>query len=161
MATLVLSSSFLPLKVVSWQKAFCLLFSGRAEKVHVCSERFVRSVSRSYPVPTVIRYRNGGQKYFARNGMTRHALYKRDQGKCVYCGVFLRKEHMTKDHVVPRCQGGKDKWQNVVISCRSCNRKKGGRTPEQAGMPIQEPCVPHVAFLKGKYHEHWKPYLFH
>ena len=35
------------------------------------------------------------------------------------------------DHVTPRCQGGADTPENTVPSCTSCNRSKGGRTPDQ------------------------------
>jgi hypothetical protein len=43
---------------------------------------------------------------------------------------------MTIDHVVPRYLGGKTLWENVVSACRSCNTRKGNRTPQQAGMRL-------------------------
>jgi hypothetical protein len=39
--------------------------------------------------------------------------------------------------VVPRAQGGKTTWENVVICCVPCNQRKGGRTPSQAGMRLR------------------------
>jgi hypothetical protein len=42
----------------------------------------------------------------------------------------------TYDHVVPRAQGGRTTWENIVIACVPCNQKKGGRTPVQAGMAL-------------------------
>tara|TARA_R110002110_G_scaffold41633_5_gene131890 strand:- start:73 stop:561 length:489 start_codon:yes stop_codon:yes gene_type:complete len=160
-STLVLSSSFLPLKVVSWKKAFILVFSGRADWVHFCPEKVIRSVSAEFPFPTVIRYKYGGQKFFNRNKMTRDALYKRDNGCCGYCGDRISKTKMTKDHVIPRCQNGQDAWNNVVLACQECNAEKGGRTPQQAGMVLStKPQMPVTAYLGGKHHEHWQPYLF-
>ena len=38
---------------------------------------------------------------------------------------------LCRDHVVPRAQGGKDVWANVVTACRACNQRKGVRRPEQ------------------------------
>jgi 5-methylcytosine-specific restriction endonuclease McrA len=35
------------------------------------------------------------------------------------------------------CQGGPNTWQNLVACCLACNQKKGGRTPEQAGMRLK------------------------
>jgi len=161
MNTLVLSSSFLPLQIVSWKRAFVLLFSGRAEQIHVAEDRVIRSPNREHRVPTVIRYRNGGHRFFNRNGMSRDALYIRDGGKCGYCGEHVPKSRMTKDHVIPRCQSGKDIWDNVVLSCFPCNNKKGGRTPKEAEMRLSvAPHAPRIAYLRGKYHEHWQPYLF-
>ena len=40
------------------------------------------------------------------------------------------------DHVVPRSQGGGTSWENLVCCCLKCNVRKGGRTPEQAGMHL-------------------------
>jgi len=31
------------------------------------------------------------------------------------------------DHILPRCEGGKDELTNLVTSCVDCNRGKGGR----------------------------------
>lgn len=55
---------------------------------------------------------------------------------CAYCGT--RPERMTIDHVIPLCQGGNNEPRNLVPACVSCNPRKGGRTPEQAGMRLLE-----------------------
>jgi hypothetical protein len=39
--------------------------------------------------------------------------------------------------VNPRSLGGMTNWENIVIACVPCNQKKGGRTPEQARMPLK------------------------
>jgi hypothetical protein len=41
------------------------------------------------------------------------------------------------DHVIPRCQGGDDSTDNLVVACRPCNSRKNGRTPQQAGMVLR------------------------
>jgi hypothetical protein len=70
----------------------------------------------------------------------RHSLRQRDGDACRYCGVRVdwadRKGRTgaTYDHVDPR---GNATIENLVIACRSCNSSKGGRTPEQAGMPLR------------------------
>lgn len=63
-------------------------------------------------------------------------LYRRDRGVCAFCGDHVRPSEATRDHVIPRCQGGRDIWENVVLAHKGCNQAKGGRTPEQAGMPL-------------------------
>lgn len=62
-------------------------------------------------------------------------LLRRDQ-RCMYCGIELDRKSVTRDHVIPRCAGGKDCWTNVVACCQRCNHHKGGRTPEEAGMKL-------------------------
>lgn len=55
------------------------------------------------------------------------ALFERDEGTCLYCGVVFPKRDLTRDHVVPRSRGGKDTWENCVTSCKRCNHHKGNR----------------------------------
>ena len=43
---------------------------------------------------------------------------------------------LTLDHVTPRCQGGKNSWENLATSCFACNNKKGGRNLEESGMVL-------------------------
>ncbi len=45
-------------------------------------------------------------------------------------------DDMHLDHVIPRVQGGTDEDFNLVISCPSCNLKKSGRAPSEAGMKL-------------------------
>ena len=55
-------------------------------------------------------------------------------------------KYLTRDHVTPLHQGGKNTWSNLVTACRDCNARKGGRTPEQAKMPlIAVPFIPNWA----------------
>lgn len=63
-------------------------------------------------------------------------LFRRDDYRCLYCGERFPVRELTRDHIQPRCQDGADCWTNVVAACRRCNTRKGGRTPEQAGMPL-------------------------
>jgi 5-methylcytosine-specific restriction endonuclease McrA len=67
--------------------------------------------------------------------------------------------------VLPRSQGGKTSWENVVCSCVPCNLRKGGRTPEQARMhllkkPVRPRWTPlfRGAARRVTYRE-WLPFL--
>jgi len=81
-------------------------------------------------------------------------LFKRDNHLCLYCGNKFGSENLSRDHVTPLFQGGKDLWVNVVSACKRCNNAKAGRTPEQANMQLLAiPFVPTHAeyiFLQGK-----------
>jgi hypothetical protein len=63
--------------------------------------------------------------------LTNALLFRRDRHTCAYCGDGFTPKDLSRDHVVPRAQGGKDVWANVVTACRACNQRKGGRRPEQ------------------------------
>lgn len=73
-------------------------------------------------------------------------LFLRDGQMCMYCGRQHAEHMLTRDHVRPLSQGGKDTWSNVVTACKPCNHAKGARTPEQAGMSLLAvPFVPNRA----------------
>ena len=133
--TLLLNITYEPLKVISWQRAVTLLTLGKVEVVEEY-DRDVHSVSFSIKLPAVVRLLRfvkwrGKPVKFSRNN-----LYARDHGQCQYCGKPLAQQELTFDHVVPKSQGGDTSWENVVTCCVTCNGRKGGRTPKQAGMKL-------------------------
>jgi 5-methylcytosine-specific restriction endonuclease McrA len=69
--------------------------------------------------------------------MTRRNVFFRDGYTCQYCLRQLPVRELTCDHVVPRAQGGGSSWENLVAACGPCNRRKGGRTPEEARMRLR------------------------
>ena len=75
--------------------------------------------------------------------ISRERLFARDKHICGYCGGCFPEAELTIEHVRPESRGGANTWENVVTACRSCNQRKGNRTPEQAGMPLlYTPYVP-------------------
>ena len=71
-------------------------------------------------------------------------LYRRDRFTCQYCGSRPGSKELTIDHILPRSRGGHLSWENCVLACVSCNKKKGSRTPEEAGMTLRaRPVEPH------------------
>ena len=68
--------------------------------------------------------------------LTNSKLFSRDRCVCAYCGNRCHEELLTREHIRPLGQRGQDHWMNVVTACKSCNHRKGNRTPEQAHMPL-------------------------
>jgi hypothetical protein len=68
--------------------------------------------------------------------LSNKALFRRDQNLCLYCGQKFPHYLLSRDHVRPVSQRGRDIWANVVTACKRCNNHKAGRTPEQAGMQL-------------------------
>ena len=68
--------------------------------------------------------------------LNNRTLFKRDANLCLYCAQQFRTSELTRDHITPISQGGRDVWTNVVTACRRCNNHKGGRTPEQVGVQL-------------------------
>ena len=64
---------------------------------------------------------------------TRKRIFERDAYRCRYCGSHM---NLTIDHVLPISQNGPGSDDNLVTCCKTCNSRKHGRTPEQAGMVL-------------------------
>ncbi|GAA4222922.1 HNH endonuclease [Sphingomonas endophytica] len=168
--TLVLNAdytplSYYPLSIWPWQTAVKAVFLERVDIV-AHYEREVRSPNLTMRLPSVIALRQF-VKPSQFPAFTRFNLFLRDTFACQYCGSHVR--DLTFDHVVPRAQGGRTTWENVVTACAPCNLKKGGRTPKQAGMPLPiEPIRPtswqlqeHGRRFPPNYlHETWHDWLY-
>jgi len=140
--TLLLNSTFEPLRVITWRKAIIMVMLGKGEVIEEYG-RMIRGVSITLPLPAVIRLNHFIKRRTPIVKFSRQNLYVRDKGKCQYCGTFFEPKELTYDHVIPRSKGGQTDWTNVVTCCTACNLKKGGRTPEEAGMSlIRKPKAP-------------------
>ena len=73
-------------------------------------------------------------------------LFHRDRAVCAFCGGLFPPQKLTCDHLLPLSRGGRDTWMNVVTACRTCNQRKGNRTPEESRMHLlYAPYVPNRA----------------
>lgn len=136
--TLLLNSTYEPLKVITWQRAVTLMWLGKVEVVRTY-DRDVRSVTVRLRMPAVVRLLRFVRRRAPAVSFSRRNLFARDEATCQYCGRRCDPPELTYDHVLPRSQGGRTEWTNVVTCCVPCNRRKGGRTPEQAGMRLLRP----------------------
>ena len=57
------------------------------------------------------------------------AKYALQAGRCYWCGKRVRFGDHDVDHIVPLARGGGNGSDNICISCPSCNRRKGAKTP--------------------------------
>lgn len=158
---LVLNNDFTPLTVCSVYRAFLLVFTSKAEMISSDKGRFLRSITKSFPKPSVIRIKKYINIPYKGVVLTRHNIFKRDNHECQYCGLS---KDLTLDHLIPRSKGGKSSWKNLVTACKKCNAKKGDYSPEQAGLILKRaPEKPsYIMFLRtsnGNLKEDWLPYL--
>ena len=147
--TLLLNAGFEPLRIVSWERAFVMIFQGKVEILEEYGAA-ISTVSSSFKIPAVIRLRRWVN--LKRNvpiiRFSRANLYARDEGKCQYCLKKFPEKELTLDHVIPVVKGGKKTWENIVTACIRCNQKKSDRTPEESGLKLhRKPVRP--AWLPG------------
>lgn len=132
---LVLNNSFKPLHVCTARRAIILLYTGKAERIEDGS-RVIRSPSLAIIIPAVIRlHRYVKRPVVPTVSFNKKNILKRDAYTCQYCGRNGG-ERMTIDHVIPRSQGGRTVWDNVVSACRACNVKKGSKPLHEVNMSL-------------------------
>jgi len=144
-AVIVLNAGYEFMGLISWRRAMTLLFSGKVEVLKE-SDKVVRTVSKSFRIPAVIRLLKFIRQIYRREvPFSRKNVLIRDAFTCQYCGDDFLSNELTVDHIIPKVQGGENRWNNVVACCRVCNVKKGGRTPRQAGMTlVRQPFKPTI-----------------
>ena len=131
---LVLNADYSPLNVTSLIRGFNLVTKGKAEILKQ-GEKPIDAGSFKFARPLIIRLLNY-VKYRVKNlKVNRARIYKRDGFQCVYCGL---NKNLTIDHVLPKSRGGSNRWTNLVTCCGNCNRKKGDKTPHEAGMTLRK-----------------------
>lgn len=153
--TLVLNRSWQPVGVAPVARSLVLLWNDNARVVDPADYRlyswadwaklvpsqdepFIQAVRLRLRVPEVVALTQYDRVPMNAVTFSRRNIYKRDRYTCQYCGAQPGSEELTLDHVVPRAQGGVSTWENCVLACVGCNKRKADRTPEQANMPLRK-----------------------
>ena len=152
--TLVLNRNWQPVNVATVARALVLLWNESARVVDPNDYRtytwadwsqlrlrdgdpFIQAVRLRLRAPEVIVLADYDRLPSAAVSFSRRNLFKRDHWTCQYCGVQPGGDELTIDHVVPRSQGGTSTWENCVLACVTCNKRKADRTPQQAGLKLR------------------------
>src|SRR5438132_13201279 len=99
-AVLVLNYTYEPLHFTNAKRAVTLLLAGKAESVET-SPRVIRSPSRAFPLPSVIRLAAYIRKPFLeRVASNKKNILRRDVYTCQYCSRPGGK--LAVNHVMPR-----------------------------------------------------------
>ena len=180
-SVLVLNRNYFPVHVTTVRRAFCMLYQGIAKAIDGQYKTFdfqswvelsaaahddtIGIIGRVIRVPRVIIL--VAYEHLPKRGVrfSRINILLRDHHTCQYCGRKMQRNKLNLDHVIPRSKGGLTTWENVVTSCHDCNRRKGGRTPQEANMRlVQKPFKPaSVPFFDitqySLRYEAWKPFV--
>ena len=58
-------------------------------------------------------------------------VYEKYQGICYYCNKIVKFSECDFDHYIPLARGGEHVEDNIRVSCKRCNRKKGAKLPSE------------------------------
>jgi 5-methylcytosine-specific restriction endonuclease McrA len=153
--TLVLNRNWQPVNVASVARALVLVWNDSAKVVDPDDYRlytwadwsrlapreddlFIQAVRQRLRVPEVIALATYDRLPSAAVSFSRRNIFKRDHYTCQYCGAQPGSEELSIDHVVPRSRGGQSSWENCVLACIACNKRKADRLPRQTGMKLRK-----------------------
>lgn len=155
---LVLNRHWTPIQLTSVQEAISLVAKGSARiiepgtyEVHdlltwndasKAKKKLEGSVIRSSHLalvpPDVIlltNYDGLGERSVV---FSRKNIFKRDRYTCQYCGVQPGPEELTIDHIKPKSRGGVSSWENCVLACMPCNKRKADLSVAKAGLKLRK-----------------------
>ena len=143
MQTLVLDMGYQPINAVPFTRAMAYVVKGKVEVLTA----YEQPIHPDWQAPAVVRLLHLIRPHKHQIKFSRQNVLARDRWRCQYCGERKPTRELTFDHVVPRAQGGRSVWENIVMACVDCNTKKADRTPAQAGMillkhPLRPPWLP-------------------
>lgn len=159
---LVLNQDYRPVNICRVRRALVLVLQDKAEVVEN-GLGMIHAISLSLPIPSVVRLNRLVKRPHFQRKLTRFEVFNRDKYTCQYCRRETKE--LTLDHVVPRSRGGQHSWENVVSCCFTCNRRKAGRTPHEAGMKLlRHPAPPPPASFSVPYqylhtYSEWRKFL--
>lgn len=185
--TLVLNKNWAPISIINYKKCMNLIYQDHAMSIDndfvvydfknwiefsmlpkTLDDGYthINTIKLKIAVPDIIVLKKYDRLPYRDIKFSRQSIFQRDNFKCQYCGKQFKKDKLEIEHVIPKCHGGRSLWDNVVSACGPCNDKKGGRTPEQAGMklikkPKQPGWVSPFDMVKHKpnIRPMWKKYL--
>jgi len=164
---LVLNATYEPINVTAVRRAVVLVLKGVATTEEE-NGSFVHSARLAIRIPSVIRLTEFRRIPYQTRALSRKNILLRDRYSCQFCGRVLAASELTLDHVTPRSRGGHTDWDNLVACCHDCNRKKGDRLPEEAGLKLLRPPRPFTLHtsrqlmrMLGRSDDRWRKYLFY
>lgn len=153
--TLVLTPWMSPHRIVGWEDAMTMLFTGKIRVVEEYDDvvatlsldqvgdydrlfdhlpaRALEGDAITLRVPAVATLTKPVRTVKRAVQFSRMNVFVRDGFKCQYCGGKFHIRDLNYDHVVPSTRGGRTVWENIVASCYPCNGLKGNAVPDKDG----------------------------
>ncbi|RYF10056.1 MAG: HNH endonuclease [Oxalobacteraceae bacterium] len=136
----------LPMSSLHWHDSIRAMYLNSVSVLEYYDNWIVHSPNTTIRVPAVVVSRDY-VKIRRFIGFSPEMVHLRDGYKCGYCGGKFRSQDLTMDHVIPKSQGGKLTFDNIVSACGPCNGRRGNNTRIQ---PRHQPYRPTYYELVSK-----------
>lgn len=155
---LILNKNWAPVQITSIKEAICLVAKGSARIIEpktfevydllswadaskakaVFGDALIRSPRLVLLPPEVVVLSNYDGMAERSVVFSRKNIFKRDRYTCQYCGAQPGPESLTIDHIKPRSKGGTSTWDNCILACLECNKKKADRSLAETGLKLRK-----------------------
>lgn len=126
----------------------------------------IRSVKLKIRIPTILIAKNyeGMPHLKFKDIPSTEQVRIRDRDICQYTGRKLSKHEISLDHVIPVSKGGKNTWENLVITSKEINSKKGNRFNHELGLklirkPVKPLPIPRYNLILEARHKDWELFI--
>lgn len=150
---LQLNRNWTPIRVIPVADAMAMLFEGVCQAVRAedyslynyeqwselrpeAGEQSIKTAHLYLKVPEVVVLCKFDKIPDRKLAFTRANIHRRDAYTCQYCGDRPGTKELSIDHVVPRSKGGQSTWENCVLACTPCNRRKADKTLSESGLKL-------------------------
>ena len=157
--TLVLNRNFSPIDIIDSLEAVCKVYTGAAKILGSDWQKYDftdwienwediaemsgyqvdtgRLVNGDFISPEIIVLEVYRGHHKPHSNFSRRNIFVRDENTCQYCSYHSSdRKKFNLDHVFAKSKGGKATWENIVLSCFPCNRKKVDMTLKEANMKL-------------------------
>lgn len=80
----------------------------------------------------------------------RDELFKKQGGRCMYCGRKVGRDLLELDHKNPVTRGGTNQKSNFQLLCGSCNKRKGALNDREFRQKYRAAGVPRTQILPDR-----------
>lgn len=105
------------------------MYIRRSGKLVKVTKRSINAVS-----PSLLKIKRDSferkKKTTAFKRWRKYQYLKAQKGKCFYCKRQIKGVWVT-DHLIPLFRGGTSAYSNLVVSCWTCNSRKGIKLPTE------------------------------
>lgn len=126
----------------------------------------IKSIKMEIRIPTILIAKNYDKMPMVKFGKTPSGdqVRIRDGNTCQYTGRKLSKNDISIDHVLAKSRGGKNTWENLVVTSKDINSRKGNSLNEEIGLNlIRQPKppvpIPRYKLIREAKHPDWNLFL--
>ena len=128
-------------------------------------DKYISTANRKIRKPTIVTLAEFEKVPEIEPKFSKEALWRRQNGRCMYTGTQLEWKNCNIDHYIPRDAGGETSFTNCGLTTVELNAKKGNKSANELGLRLALPLTkPDKLLVSWKLksdpeYPEWDPFL--